>query len=222
MTGPLQDAYGRTIAVCPTCTRAHLGPSKTPPGGVLDGEGWLLYGLVRTLRPRVVVELGRGRGASTMFLARGVADNASGQVWSLDLSDGDEVRCLLGSEGLDGPVILCSFSTHGHEAEVLSARLAEVDFLFVDAGHAYADIQADAALWLPRLSERGIAVFHDATRWGVDGLDVSQFLESGGGLDEAVYPGLTFGHDMGYDAGGPHDNGLRLVQRRPLRVRRPR
>ncbi|SDG87061.1 Predicted O-methyltransferase YrrM [Lentzea fradiae] len=48
--------------------------------------GDLLYGLVRSSRPRTVVEFGTSFGISTLYLAAAVADNRAGHVYSTEMS----------------------------------------------------------------------------------------------------------------------------------------
>jgi predicted O-methyltransferase YrrM len=48
--------------------------------------GNLLYALTRAIRPATVVEFGTSYGISTLYLAAGVADNGTGQVFTTELS----------------------------------------------------------------------------------------------------------------------------------------
>jgi predicted O-methyltransferase YrrM len=48
--------------------------------------GDLLYALVRSARPRTVIEFGTSYGISTLYLAAAVADNGAGHVFTTELS----------------------------------------------------------------------------------------------------------------------------------------
>jgi predicted O-methyltransferase YrrM len=68
--------------------------------------GQLLYALTRAIRPHTVVEFGTSFGISTIFLAAGVTDNGTGQIYSTELSAA-KVRAArenLREAGVDGPV----------------------------------------------------------------------------------------------------------------------
>jgi predicted O-methyltransferase YrrM len=54
-------------------------------GSVYALEGALLYGLVRALRPDVVVETGTANGFSTSYLLAGLNENRAGRLISIDL-----------------------------------------------------------------------------------------------------------------------------------------
>ena len=51
------------------------------------GEGVRLYAVLRTLRPRVVVETGVCNGVSTAFLLLALAENGTGELHSIDLPE---------------------------------------------------------------------------------------------------------------------------------------
>ena len=55
----------------------------------------LLYGLVRALRPEVVVETGVATGVTSAYLLAALADNDAGELQSIDLPSADLVRAEL-------------------------------------------------------------------------------------------------------------------------------
>ncbi len=73
-------------------------PGTTPagkplrPGGLDYSDGTLLYSLVRTLRPQVVVETGVCNGFSSAFLLTALVHNGSGRLYSIDLPSRAEER----------------------------------------------------------------------------------------------------------------------------------
>ncbi len=62
----------------------RLAPSFAA-GSIHPLEGTLLYGLVRSLRPRTIVETGTASGLSTTFLLAALERNADGRLISIDL-----------------------------------------------------------------------------------------------------------------------------------------
>jgi GT2 family glycosyltransferase/tetratricopeptide (TPR) repeat protein len=69
----------------PRLPTAHcLLPSPWPGGSVWEGEGQLLYALVRALKPTVIVEVGSLVGCSTSHLALACCRNGAGQVYAVD------------------------------------------------------------------------------------------------------------------------------------------
>ncbi len=82
--------------------------------------GRLLYALTRAIRPQTVVEFGTSFGISTIFLAAGLTDNGTGQIYSTELSTA-KVRAArenLREAGLDGPVTVLAGDARETLAEV--------------------------------------------------------------------------------------------------------
>jgi len=53
--------------------------------GIAAAEGLVLYGLVRALRPKYVVETGIATGVSTSFVCAALIENGFGNLYSIDL-----------------------------------------------------------------------------------------------------------------------------------------
>jgi predicted O-methyltransferase YrrM len=63
------------------------------PSRYTQVHGWLLYGLVRTLQPALVVETGTCLGYITAFLAQGLIDcGGNGTLYTIDSFDGKGVH----------------------------------------------------------------------------------------------------------------------------------
>ena len=54
-------------------------------GGLSINSGRFLYGLIKGLKPEIVVETGISAGISTSFIYAGLVDNGFGQIYSLEL-----------------------------------------------------------------------------------------------------------------------------------------
>lgn len=59
---------------------------KWAMGSVWEQEGWYLYTLVKTYKPKVVVAIGIWRGCSTTHIAQALKENGSGHVWAVDIN----------------------------------------------------------------------------------------------------------------------------------------
>ena len=120
-------------------------------------QGWFLYGLMRAIRPRLVVEVGTHKGFSTMFLAGAVRDNGFGRVVSLDVQDwGQQAR--LAARGFGAPWVECVI-----QSEETYVPSQPVEMLFHDGAHGGEAIVASLAHWEPYLA-KGAVVLIDDTR----------------------------------------------------------
>jgi predicted O-methyltransferase YrrM len=71
----------------PTATAQERADALAPVFLPISAEGGrLLYSLVRSARPQLVVEFGTSHGISTLYLAAAVKDNGVGRVLTTELS----------------------------------------------------------------------------------------------------------------------------------------
>ena len=139
-------------------------------------EGWLsneqgraLYQAAAGTTGRgAIVEIGSWKGRSTIWLAAG-AMQVSGRVYAIDphkeskedplANTLTEFRLNLERAGVSEavePLVMTSVEA--------SAVLEDpVELLFIDGDHSYDAVKRDAELWLPRLVEGGLVMFHDVT-----------------------------------------------------------
>ncbi len=100
-----------------------------------DRHAWLMYGLVRWLQPRSVVEVGAWHGFCTMHLAQALKDSGGGQITVIDdFSLGNAASTLhnnLASIGCADMLTILS----GKSAEVVWPK--KVDFAFIDGDHSF-------------------------------------------------------------------------------------
>jgi len=125
--------------------------------------------LVELQRPRVIVELGAHRGISYCAWCQAVA--AMGEAtrcYAVDTWDGDPHAGFYGDE------IYENLKEHHKQYESFSKLLRmtfdealqqipdhSVDLLHIDGLHTYEAVKRDYDTWLPKMSERGIVLFHD-------------------------------------------------------------
>src|SRR5438132_14150115 len=50
----------------------------------LGETSWLLYGLTKTLKPEVCVEIGSARGKSACFIGMALKENGRGKLYAID------------------------------------------------------------------------------------------------------------------------------------------
>src|SRR6516165_6168872 len=50
----------------------------------LGDSAWLLYGIARSLKPAIAVEIGSARGKSACFVGMALKENGSGRLYAVD------------------------------------------------------------------------------------------------------------------------------------------
>jgi predicted O-methyltransferase YrrM len=124
-------------------------------------EAAYLYRLVRDERPRVIAEVGRFRGGSTLLLA--AAGDAVVHSYDIAVRQGHdgseldrELRSALERYGIADRVFL-------HVESSLTAKPPQdIDVLFVDGDHSDEGVRADFSRWTPCVRAGGHVLLHDA------------------------------------------------------------
>lgn len=126
--------------------------------------------LVSALRPRIFVELGTYHGVSYFAFCQAVkAVNSDAKCYAVDTWQGDEHAGEIGQE------ILPKIQNHNDLLYADFSRLLQstfdeardhfaddsVDLLHIDGFHTYEAVKHDFETWLPKMSKRGIVLFHD-------------------------------------------------------------
>ena len=128
------------------------------------------FELVGRQRPAVLVELGTYSGSSfAAFCQAAEASGAGTKCYGVDLWEGDihmgKFDAALFSE-IDGyvgakyPGIAHLVRKDFNAAAGLFADRS-VDLLHIDGTHTYEAVSNDFHTWLPKMSERGVVLFHD-------------------------------------------------------------
>jgi predicted O-methyltransferase YrrM len=124
-------------------------------GGVYPGEGQLLYGLVRAIRPRRILEIGTGHGLSTIYLAAGCRDNEmTCHVWTVEINRErwEAAGSNIAGAGLAGWVV----STDQWPTEGV------YDLVLLDAGHTLDEVSDYLERIKPLISSAAVVIIHDA------------------------------------------------------------
>jgi predicted O-methyltransferase YrrM len=149
--------------------------ASTFEGWLSEAQGRALFDAAAATRGRgAIVEIGSWKGRSTAWLAAG-ASIAGQRVHAIDphlrsredpaANTLSEFMANIGRAGLAHavePLVMTSMDA----AEKLTGQ---IELLFIDGDHEYEGVKRDADLWLPRLVDGGLVVFHDVASAGYSG-----------------------------------------------------
>ncbi len=128
------------------------------------------YELVGRLKPRVLVELGTYSGSSfAAFCQAAEASGAGTRCYGIDLWEGD-VHMGAFDEALFNEIQGYVSTNHPGTAHLVRKDFNDavedfedgsVDLLHIDGTHTFEAVSNDFHTWLPKISERGVVLFHD-------------------------------------------------------------
>lgn len=164
------------------------------------------FWIVGSTEPQLIVELGTHYGNSYFAMAQAVQDRAlATSMFAIDTWEGDE------HSGRYGEEVFSSVSGHNaanyagfstllratFDQAVERFEEGEIDLLHIDGFHTYEAVSQDFETWLPKLSARGVALFHDIAVRERD-FGVHRFWRE---LEDR-YPTFGFDHGHGLGAAG--------------------
>jgi hypothetical protein len=135
------------------------------------------YWLMEAHRPSLLVELGTYWGYSFFAFCQAVRDlGLPTRCFAVDTWQGDDQAGRYGEEVFES---VSAYNEAHYSAFAALMRVTfdgaapsfadrSIDLLHIDGRHAYEDVSHDFATWLPKLSSRGIVVFHDVSERKAD------------------------------------------------------
>jgi predicted O-methyltransferase YrrM len=128
------------------------------------------FELVARLRPRVLVELGTYSGSSFAAFCQAMqACGVEGRCYGIDLWEGD-VHMGKFDETLYREIAGYLAERYPHIATLVRKEFnaassdftdGSIDLLHIDGTHTFEAVSNDFYTWLPKMSERGVVLFHD-------------------------------------------------------------
>ena len=145
-------------------------PLRVVPPDPWVGHIPFAFWLVKALRPGTLVELGTHSGNSYFAFCQAMAAlHPAGRAYAVDTWAGDEHAGRYGEDVFAG-VSAFNIEHFRQFSTLLRATFDDarayfpdqaVDLLHIDGLHSYDAVKHDFENWLPTLSSRGVAVFHD-------------------------------------------------------------
>jgi len=195
----------------------------------LGNSSYLLYGLVRSMKPAVCVEIGSARGRSACFIGRALKENGSGRLFAIDphvstnWNDNASVETL--------PILESNLRKFQLESQVQIVRKTSIeaandwnspiDMIFIDGDHSYEGVKQDWELFVPHVKEFGVVVFHDTiwdrrpdSQWSRKDMGVPRFVDE---LRQNRFPIITIDRDYGVTLVQPTVGGVPLSQQTPAK-----
>ena len=150
----LQATYWPIVDLTPTAWAGHIP---------------FMYALVAAFRPRRFVELGSHHGASFFAFCHAARRTLlETSAVAVDCWEGDSQTGFYGSTVFDGfRATLEKYRPMARYERMFfddAAKLFEdgsVDLLHIDGLHTYEAVTHDYETWLPKMSDRGLIIFHD-------------------------------------------------------------
>jgi predicted O-methyltransferase YrrM len=190
----------------------------------LGDSAYVLYAMVRALRPEVITEIGSARGRSTCTLALACRQNGRGRVYAID----PQMRNLWtdgGTEGDNERFLRDRLRAYGLEdwCEVMRMTSAEaaarwskpIDLLFIDGDHTFEGVQHDFNAFQPWLTNKALVVFHDTAweyfkgdPWYRPDIGVPAYMHE---LQKAGYNSVTFAAMPGLTILHPRPGGFAFL-----------
>jgi GT2 family glycosyltransferase len=181
-------------------------PSRLSGASAWVGHIPFAFAAVSALRPRVLVELGTHHGDSYLAMCQAVASlGLETRTYAVDTWTGDIHAGHAGGAKYGANVFETLGAYHNSRYSAFSKLIRStfdeaarafpsesVDLLHIDGLHTYEAVKHDFETWLPKLSSRGVIMFHD-TNVRTGDFGVWRLWEE----LRRHYPGIEFPHSFG-------------------------
>lgn len=189
----------------------------------LGDSTWLLYGLVRALKPEICVEIGAARGKSACYIGLALRENGRGKLYSIDphtVTDWNDTESVDTNNLFMKNIHLLGLEQFVQAIRDFSENVGRtwtlpISILFIDGDHSYEGVKRDWDLFSPFVTPFGLVVFHD-TLWDMrpdphyarpPQIGVPRFVEE---LRQQGYPLITFDKNFGTTLVQPIRGGILL------------
>lgn len=170
-------AYRKLISLLRLAMETQRRWKMEVPSGLGD-HAWTLYGLVRSMRPEVCVEIGSALGKSACHMGMALKENGRGKLYAIDPHEAtawNDEKAVNSLEAMRKNLREYRVSDQVEIVREYSGDAARgwsrtIDLLFIDGDHSYDGCKSDWDLFVPHMSKFGIVVFHD-TAWEVAEVD---------------------------------------------------
>jgi predicted O-methyltransferase YrrM len=188
----------------------------------LGDSAWILYGLVRAMKPETCVEIGSARGMSTCHIGLALRENGAGRLYAIDPHRRTEWNDV---DSIDTYATIARNLRRLHlsrQVEILKEESAAVatrwdrpiDLLFIDGDHSYEGVRRDWEGFARFVRPFGLVVFHDTLwdlrpdpRYARADMGVPCFVEE---LRATGYPVITLERNYGVSLVQPTRHGSPL------------
>lgn len=157
--------------------------------------------IINILRPKIIVELGTYAGMSYCAFCQAISSmNLESKCFAIDTWAGDAQSGFYGEDVLEN-LRQYHDPKYGHFSELIRETFDDalsrfhdgsVDLLHIDGCHTYEAVYTDFLSWLPKMSPRGVMLFHDITETS-ESYGVWRFWEE----VREKYPYFEFHHGHG-------------------------
>jgi predicted O-methyltransferase YrrM len=145
------------------CPRPDLWKSPKSPNSMASEieVGDFMFGLVRLLKPAIVVETGCHDGTTSFKIAEAVKANGYGSFLTCDLEE--HYVANLREEAARRELAIDVFCMRGHQ---LIQRCSSIDLAFIDSGGLR---EVEVMLTLTKMKRFGVIVLHDTAPHQTEG-----------------------------------------------------
>lgn len=158
ITGHLIKNAGGLLEIMPEYLDSTGRYSAFNTGGVECEVGEFLYGLVKVMKPALILETGTEFGISLMYISFALKQNNFGKIISLDIFDDliSKAKQLINNEGL------CDYIETVKCESLKFQTIDKFDIIFIDS---IPSIRFEEVLYYyDNLKEGGLFIIHDLHR----------------------------------------------------------
>jgi hypothetical protein len=143
-------------------------------GCISDAEGELLYRLAKDVpEGQAIVEVGRGKDKSTVWLAKGSEAGEKNKVYSIASHEGSPDHVKVDEENMHTEFILTKarvqdtvVSLHETSEEAARGWKEKIALLWINTSHEYEDVKKVILSWRRHLSPNAIVAVHGCNQPG--------------------------------------------------------